>query len=269
MFATAGIIHAHRCLRQLHRSSFASARARSPKSIADAESPPPLLLPPRAPGDNRLLIVLDMDETLIHSNRDWNTDTLCRKNLWKPSFQAELPSDSEYKSIVHVYKRPGLDAFVAELSRGIAASEYEVVVFTAAMQHYADIVLDTIDLLHFNCPHHAAMAAKQNGGSTGVESRVTTSPFQLEAARFSAEITSKYGNDTTCPRRPKPPAITESVFHHRLYRESTITHEVNLSQKDLLELGRLDAGPKLESYKQVKELGRLGRDLGSYSHFRA
>ena len=203
-----------------------------------------------------------MDETLIHTIFRHDRDALCLKNGWVPSFEAVVP----FNGPVRVYKRPGLDAFIAELSRGIAASEYEVVVFTAVMQHYTDVVLDKIDLLHCDCPHHAALAAKRNGGSSFSTASVSRpSPFQLETALYCAKINATYGKNCTRPRRPAPPAITESVLHHRLYREATITHGVDYSETDL-ELRSADTAPQLQNYPLVKELGRLGRDLGSYFH---
>jgi CTD small phosphatase-like protein 2 len=59
-------------------------------------------------------LVLDLDETLVHY----------------------FESGSEGKFNI----RPGVDKFLSEM-----AKQYEVVIFTAAMQDYADWVLDQID----------------------------------------------------------------------------------------------------------------------------
>ena len=59
-------------------------------------------------------MVLDLDETLVH--------------------YYETASEGKYRI------RPGCDTFLQEMSE-----LYEVVIFTAAMQDYADWVLDTID----------------------------------------------------------------------------------------------------------------------------
>lgn len=114
-----------------------------------------------------------------------------------------------------IYKRPGLDAFIAELSRGIAAGEYEVVAFTNAKQYYADVVLDKIDLFHRECPHHAALAATTGGNQ------------HLDV-----------GSNVNSSRRLP---ITASVLHQRLYKNS--------------------------NSRNVKELGRLGRNLGKFAIF--
>jgi RNA polymerase II subunit A small phosphatase-like protein len=99
-----------------------------------------------------LFIVLDMDETLIHTVFPQEGG---QKLRFQPSFNAQLQADSQGPAQrISVFKRPGLDEFVAELSRGIAAGEYEVAIFTAALKHYADVVLDTIDLPHAKCKHH-------------------------------------------------------------------------------------------------------------------
>jgi len=73
---------------------------------------PPFL--PEVPGASGLTLVLDLDETLVHYYED----------------------DKEG----HILIRPGTDNFLKTLSEF-----YEIVVFTAALQDYADWVLDQID----------------------------------------------------------------------------------------------------------------------------
>ncbi len=63
---------------------------------------------------NTYTLVLDLDETLVH--------------------YFEIGSEG------HFLVRPGCDTFLKEMSQ-----IYEVVIFTAAMQDYADWVLDQID----------------------------------------------------------------------------------------------------------------------------
>ncbi len=188
------------------------------------------LLPPRVPDDDRLLIVLDMDETLIHSVFGDDGAGFCRYRSSQgvePSFSTILPCEKRDKSTLQwfekdrvekperlsVYKRPGLDAFIAELSRGIAAGEYEVLVFTNAKQFYADVVLDRIDLFHRDSPHYAAWAASSN-------------------QHFDDHV------ERNISRRVP---ITASVFHHRLYKDA--------------------------NSDGVKKLDRLGRNLGMVTHF--
>ena len=78
------------------------------------------LLPPLARPTYTL--VLDMDETLIHFDQE------------KPLVEGDLLSN--------VLKRPYLDKFLLAL-----APAYELVVFTSALQEYADPILDALDPL--------------------------------------------------------------------------------------------------------------------------
>jgi len=88
-------------------------------------------LPPQAPHDNgKLTVVLDIDETLVHTSRGSvaPTDTL-------DSFQILV-----FEQRFTVIKRPGLDEFLAK-----AASKYELIAFTAGLEEYSRAVLQEID----------------------------------------------------------------------------------------------------------------------------
>ncbi|KAL0575588.1 hypothetical protein V5O48_006373, partial [Marasmius crinis-equi] len=89
------------------------------------------LLPPIAPEHaGRKCLVLDLDETLVHSSF---------KPIPSPDFV--VPVEIEYHwHHFHVLKRPGVDLFLKEMGR-----IYEVVVFTASLSKYADPVLDELD----------------------------------------------------------------------------------------------------------------------------
>ncbi len=67
----------------------------------------------------RKTLVLDLDETLIHS-------------VFKPVDNADIvcsvPSKDGGKSMIYVYKRPGVDMFLRRLSK-----LYEVCIFTASI----------------------------------------------------------------------------------------------------------------------------------------
>ncbi len=73
---------------------------------------PPYL--PKAKDPDGYTLVLDLDETLVH--------------------YYETAGEGKFRI------RPGCDKFLREMSQ-----LYEVVIFTAAMQDYADWVLDSID----------------------------------------------------------------------------------------------------------------------------
>ncbi|CRH02296.1 NLI interacting factor-like phosphatase, putative [Plasmodium relictum] len=76
-------------------------------------------------------IVLDLDETLVHSTikRD-------KENSFKVDINLE---DGHY--FIYVKKRPGVDDFFKEISK-----YYEVVIFTASLSKYANAVIDKLDV---------------------------------------------------------------------------------------------------------------------------
>ncbi|TFK90024.1 NIF-domain-containing protein [Polyporus arcularius HHB13444] len=90
------------------------------------------LLPPISPKHaGRKCLVLDLDETLVHSS-------------FKSISQADyvVPVEIEYHwHNVYVIKRPGVDNFLKKMGE-----IYEVVVFTASLSKYADPVLDKLDI---------------------------------------------------------------------------------------------------------------------------
>ncbi|KAI0256414.1 HAD-like domain-containing protein [Lactifluus subvellereus] len=92
------------------------------------------LLPPIAPHHaGRKCLVLDLDETLVHSS-------------FKSIQQADyvVPVEIEYHwHNVYVIKRPGVDNFLKKMGE-----IYEIVVFTASLSKYADPVLDKLDVHH-------------------------------------------------------------------------------------------------------------------------
>eukprot|EP01121_Diplochlamys_sp_Union-15-3_P006035 TRINITY_DN1646_c0_g2_i1.p1 TRINITY_DN1646_c0_g2~~TRINITY_DN1646_c0_g2_i1.p1 ORF type:complete len:266 (-),score=31.18 TRINITY_DN1646_c0_g2_i1:115-912(-) len=79
---------------------------------------------------NKVCLVLDLDETLVHSS-------------FKPVEGADFIIPVEIEDIVHqvyVLKRPFVDEFLKRVG-GL----FEVVVFTASLSKYADPVLDLLD----------------------------------------------------------------------------------------------------------------------------
>jgi RNA polymerase II subunit A small phosphatase-like protein len=93
--------------------------------------PKPLLPPLSAAHKGRKCLVLDLDETLVHSS-------------FKLIPQADyvVPVEIEWQwHNVYVIKRPGVDNFLKKMGE-----IYEVVVFTASLSKYADPVLDKLDI---------------------------------------------------------------------------------------------------------------------------
>jgi len=88
------------------------------KDISVVQPKPPYL-PKQVPGESKFTLVLDLDETLIH--------------------YFEMPLEGQTEG-GHFLIRPGARKFLKDMSKC-----YEVVIFTAAMQDYADWVLDALD----------------------------------------------------------------------------------------------------------------------------
>ena len=90
------------------------------------------LLPPVQPHlQGRKCLVLDLDETLVHSSF---------KILNQADFTIPVEIEGQYHN-VYVIKRPGVDAFMKRVGE-----LYEVVVFTASVSKYGDPLLDQLDI---------------------------------------------------------------------------------------------------------------------------
>jgi RNA polymerase II subunit A small phosphatase-like protein len=75
-------------------------------------------------------LVLDLDETLVHSSFKPTTN---------PDYIIPVDIDGTIHQ-VYVCKRPGVDEFMVEM-----AKYYEIVVYTASLSKYADPLLDRLD----------------------------------------------------------------------------------------------------------------------------
>ncbi|KAJ1490977.1 HAD-like domain-containing protein [Baffinella frigidus] len=108
-----------------------------PGSLSPNEIGPPLLPPKRT--HHKVTLILDLDETLVHSS-------------FKPVPNSDWIVPVEVDGIVHrvfVCKRPGLDYFMHRV-----AELFEVVVFTASLDKYANPVLDLLERAAPNTVHH-------------------------------------------------------------------------------------------------------------------
>lgn len=86
----------------------------------------------------RKIMVLDLDETLVHSHTD---------GLAKPTVKPSMPPDFTVKVTIdrhpvrfHVHKRPHADFFLS-----IVSQWYDLAVFTASMEVYGAAVTDQLD----------------------------------------------------------------------------------------------------------------------------
>ncbi|KAL7796869.1 HAD-like domain-containing protein [Trichoderma ceciliae] len=103
-----------------------------------APEPQRWLLPPITPElKGRKCLVLDLDETLVHSSF---------KILHQADFTIPVEIEGNYHN-VYVIKRPGVDEFMKRVGE-----LYEVVVFTASVSKYGDPLLDQLDI--HNVVHH-------------------------------------------------------------------------------------------------------------------
>lgn len=101
------------------------------KTLEPTYEPSSPLLPTRAPqAADRICLVLDLDETLVHSSF---TEI--------PGADFEIPLEMQGEThTVYVKKRPGVDEFLKRVSEW-----YEIVVFTASLALYANPVMDLLD----------------------------------------------------------------------------------------------------------------------------
>ncbi|ROT34992.1 NIF-domain-containing protein [Sodiomyces alkalinus F11] len=114
----------------------AAAAAAPDTEVADSSTPEPerqkSLLPPIAPElKGKKCLVLDLDETLVHSSF---------KILHHADFIIPVEIEGNYHN-VYVIKRPGVDQFMKRVGE-----LYEVVVFTASVSKYGDPLLDQLDI---------------------------------------------------------------------------------------------------------------------------
>lgn len=89
------------------------------------------VLPPLSAQDaGKKCLVLDLDETLVHSSF---------KPTQNPDYIIPVDIDGTVHQ-VYVCKRPGAEEFLIEM-----AKHYEIVIYTASLSKYADPLLDRLD----------------------------------------------------------------------------------------------------------------------------
>ncbi|RDL42423.1 HAD-like protein [Venustampulla echinocandica] len=131
-----------------------------PAPPSTSESAPPQateqkqqwLLPPIAPRfQGKKCLVLDLDETLVHSSFKVTLPKALKRRpitnfygqiLHQADFTIPVEIEGQYHN-VYVIKRPGVDQFMKRVGE-----LYEVVVFTASVSKYGDPLLDQLDIHH-------------------------------------------------------------------------------------------------------------------------
>lgn len=88
---------------------------------------------------SRKTLVLDLDETLIHSHHDGNTRPSTEKPSTPPDFTLSVHIDGHPVRFC-VHKRPHVDFFL-----NVISNWYDLVVFTASMEIYGSAVADKLD----------------------------------------------------------------------------------------------------------------------------
>lgn len=100
------------------------------QAASSHRSEPPQLGPQVGPNIGRKTLVLDLDETLVHSSF---------RSVHNADIVISVEIEGEHHK-VYVRKRPGCDEFLLRV-----AQLYEVVVYTASMSKYASPLLDKLD----------------------------------------------------------------------------------------------------------------------------
>ncbi|KAJ6264330.1 hypothetical protein Dda_0475 [Drechslerella dactyloides] len=126
---------------------FSSDKQQKAKSVKSPTSPsaslrltryprlsgPPRPLLPKSPSQKTL--ILDLDETLIHS--------MSKGGSMSAAHMVEVKLDKQHAILYYVHKRPFCDEFLKKVCKW-----YNVVIFTASVQEYADPVIDWLDQEH-------------------------------------------------------------------------------------------------------------------------
>ena len=87
----------------------------------------------------RKTLVLDLDETLIHSHHNGGTLRKVDPSGTSPDFVLKVHIDNSQIEF-YVHKRPYLDYFLSVISKW-----YDLVVFTASLEIYGTLVADKLD----------------------------------------------------------------------------------------------------------------------------
>ena len=88
----------------------------------------------------RVTLVLDLDETLIHTTTSARYQVFSKGRKVFPDLVLEVPVQGRY-CIFYVYMRPYLHTFLREISKW-----FEVVIFTASERRYAEPLVQRIGM---------------------------------------------------------------------------------------------------------------------------
>lgn len=155
---------------------------KSPTSLATASrvtkyphapAPPRPLVPKRQPSyssiipnpvlSSRKTLIIDLDETLIHSMAKggrYSTGHMVEVKLQTPVGMGGTMLGPQVPILYYVHKRPHCDEFLRKVSRW-----YNLIVFTASVQEYADPVVDLLELerKYFSARYYRQHCTYRNG----------------------------------------------------------------------------------------------------------
>ncbi|KAM0790937.1 hypothetical protein ACM66B_004243 [Microbotryomycetes sp. NB124-2] len=136
--STATVTHKLRRTAFFLKKATPSSRSASPlaTSSATATAQAPISIP-RPPRMTPKTLVLDLDETLIHSTSRPYAPS--KRNAGLKVRVVEVVLDGR-STVYTVYKRPWVDFFLRKVS-----TWYTVIIFTASLPEYADPVIDWLD----------------------------------------------------------------------------------------------------------------------------
>lgn len=127
----------------LKQESFISNDIKSPNSCAKYIIPPPQRLYPLSRNPNKVrkkkTLILDLDETLIHSLSRGLPRGLRTASPLSPPRTIEIRIN-DLLCLYYVYKRPYCDYFLQQASQW-----FDLQIFTASVQEYADPIVDWLE----------------------------------------------------------------------------------------------------------------------------
>ncbi|KAK9241213.1 NLI interacting factor-like phosphatase-domain-containing protein [Lipomyces kononenkoae] len=129
----------------------------SPAGISSRATKYPRSLPPPRPLIPKHValktLILDLDETLIHS--------MSKGGNMSSGHMVEVKLEKQHAILYYVHKRPYCDEFLKKVSLW-----YNLVIFTASVQEYADPVIDWLerDRKYFRARYYRQHCTFRNGG---------------------------------------------------------------------------------------------------------
>eukprot|EP01055_Gregarina_sp_Pseudo9_P000199 Gregarina_sp_Pseudo_9__198@NODE_112_length_4197_cov_53_172439_g104_i0_p1_GENE_NODE_112_length_4197_cov_53_172439_g104_i0NODE_112_length_4197_cov_53_172439_g104_i0_p1_ORF_typecomplete_len417_score26_61NIF/PF03031_18/1_1e32HAD_2/PF13419_6/0_0011HAD/PF12710_7/0_0067Acid_phosphat_B/PF03767_14/0_0033DUF705/PF05152_12/4_9DUF705/PF05152_12/2NT5C/PF06941_12/6_9e02NT5C/PF06941_12/0_025DUF2608/PF11019_8/0_31_NODE_112_length_4197_cov_53_172439_g104_i011612411 len=136
----------------------------------------------KPPTETRLTVVLDLDETLVHTIANYSCST--------PGERSSQRADDPPPSMT-VFYRP----FVVSFLRALKKMQCEVIVFTAGTQSYTDAVLDVLDPYHALIDHRLY---RQQASGHPLRSNVLCKNLQLLGRDLDSCVLIDDNPDTFC-----------------------------------------------------------------------